>query len=357
MACQHPLWIRNRRYFDKSRTTSLDPHDDHYSSLALRPWDVARRRLLVPCGKCPECLRRLRNDWFVRIERELARCRDEHSNAVFITITISPKYYSEALADPASFIRRFNERIRHKLGSSIKHIYFQEFGTHPEMGSEPRLHFHGFLFNVTSRYNDIRSAVSDLGWIWISGATLKRARYSVKYVTKQISFNPNELENQYVTISNKRVPLSVALLDRKYTRKFVSANVGNYLGIKPRPSASVSSWTYSSSSLSRTYTYSIPRYYDRYLSEEQKLVRSIRSAATYASLSFDPLVKSVVTQCLKLTTATSRLSLDRPFGWLAARFKEFSKACSTFSIDGPAFIPLDVSNFWFNNFNISLNYG
>ena len=131
MACQHPLWIRNRRYFDKKRPrVGLRADDDHRSALALNPWDISRQWLLVPCGKCEDCLRRIRNDWFIRLERELARCKTEYRQAIFITITIAPKYYEKALVDPSWFIRKFNERIRHRLGHSFKHAYFQEFGTH-----------------------------------------------------------------------------------------------------------------------------------------------------------------------------------------------------------------------------------
>lgn len=357
MACSHPLWIRNRRYFDKTRGSSLDAYDDHLSSMALRPWDIARRRILVPCGNCPDCLRRLRNDWFVRIDRELARCRSLGQNAVFVTITIAPKHYPAALANPSSFIRKFNECLRHRLGSSIKHIFFQEFGTHPETGAEPRLHFHGFLFNVTDRYNSIRSAVSDLGWIWLARGTHRRARYVVKYVTKQIEFDPDSILNQNVTIHGKSIPLATALLDRRYTRKFVSAHVGDYLGLQPRPSASVSTWNYYSPKNGVNYTYSIPRYYNKYLSEEDELVRSIRSAASYASLSDDPLVRCVVSQCSKLSPKAATIRVDRTFEWLNKRFREFEKACPSFSIEGPAILPSDISDFWFHNFNISLNYG
>ena len=145
MACQHPIWIRNRRYYDKKRPrVGFNVDADHKSALALYPWDVARQWIMVPCGHCEDCLRRQRNDWFVRLERELARCKAESRQAIFITITISPKYYKDALLDPSGFIRRWNERVRHRIGHSFKHAFFQEFGTHPETGSEPRLHFHGF---------------------------------------------------------------------------------------------------------------------------------------------------------------------------------------------------------------------
>ena len=132
MSCSSPIWIRNRRYFDK-KNPSRNGSDVAKSALALRPWDAARQWLMVPCGKCEDCLRRQRNDWFVRLERELSYCKANSQQAIFVTITIAPRYYNEALLNPSRFIRRFNERLRHKLGHSFKHAFFQEFGTHPEM--------------------------------------------------------------------------------------------------------------------------------------------------------------------------------------------------------------------------------
>ena len=57
---------------------------------------------------------------------------------------------------------------------------------HPEQGNEPRLHFHGVLWDVSCSYNAIREAVKDLGFVWISSITDKRLRYVVKYVGKSV---------------------------------------------------------------------------------------------------------------------------------------------------------------------------
>ena len=98
------------------------------------------------------------------------------------------------------------------------------------------------MFGANVLYNTIRAAVRELGFVWLAKATHKRARYCVKYVTKQIQFNPEEISDKYVTIDGKLTPLSCLLQHRRYTRKFVSAGVGDFLGYMPRPSARISSW-------------------------------------------------------------------------------------------------------------------
>ena len=142
--CQSPIWIRNRAY--SSRTIGLT---DRKVLLMNRPWDYFTQRIMVPCGRCEECLRQQRNDWYVRLERETKYQKSLHRNSVFVTITIAPEYYDSALQNPSAFIRMWFERIRRCFGRSIKHAVFQEFGMHPEQGGEPRLHFHGVLWDVS----------------------------------------------------------------------------------------------------------------------------------------------------------------------------------------------------------------
>ena len=354
MPCSSPIWIRNRRYFDK-KNPCRDGSDVAKSALALRPWDIARQWLMVPCGKCEDCLRRQRNDWFVRLERELARCKAEHQQAIFITITIAPKHYDEALRDPSGFIRRWNERVRHKLGHSFKHAFFQEFGTHPETGTAPRLHFHGFLFRTNCLYNEIRSAVRDLGFVWLAKGTHKRARYVVKYVTKQIYFDPAEIINQNVVLDGKVTPLSALLQHRRYTRKFVSAGVGDFLGYMPRPSSRTSTWSYLAPSTGVVYNYAIPRYYLRYLKPEDEVIRSITSADSYAHFSGSALVKRIVSLCVKRFALDSAVSGRASYVWEQKQMMRFSASSRKMpDFDPPTWLDWDILQFWRDHYKLQL---
>lgn len=354
MACSSPIWIRNRRYFDK-KNPCRNGSDVAKSALALRPWDISRQWLLVPCGKCEDCLRRQRNDWFVRLERELARCKAERQQAIFITITIAPKYYEEALLDPTRFIRRWNERVRHKIGHSFKHAFFQEFGTHPEIGSAPRLHFHGFLFGANVLYNDIRKAVGDLGFIWLGKGTHKRARYVVKYVTKQIQFDPEEISDKFITLNGKITPLATVLQHRRYTRKFISAGVGDFLGYMPRPSASVSTWSYFSISRAINYNYSIPRYYSRYFKPEDEVIRSITAADSYARFSKSSLVRHIVSLCVERFGLNSSVSRRETYTWEQKQMMRFAaSSCRMPDFDPPTWLDLDILRFWRDHYKLQL---
>lgn len=250
-----------------------------------RPWDYFTQRIMVPCGRCEECLRHQRNDWFVRLERETKYQKFLHRNSVFVTITIAPEYYDSALQNPSSFIRLWFERIRRRLGHSIKHALFQEFGIHPEQGSEPRLHFHGVLWDVPYSYNSIRKAVSDLGFIWISHITDKRLRYVVKYVGKSIYMDDSSVafaKSLTITAGKLITNLYDFLQNSRYRRKFISPGVGDYLGDFKAPGVGSGLWFYTDSETGDVYRYRIPRYYDKYLSQDALVFRKISTAWTYA---------------------------------------------------------------------------
>lgn len=279
--CLSPIWIKNPSY--NARTIGLT---DRKVLLKNRPWDYFTQRIMVPCGRCEECLRQQRNDWYVRLERETKYHKSLRHNSLFVTITIAPEYYDSALLNPSSFIRLWFERIRRRFGSSIKHAVFQEFGMHPEQGREPRLHFHGVLWDVSYSYNAIREAVKDLGFVWISSITDKRLRYVVKYVGKSVYMDESS------AVFAKSLPISVGKLktnlydflqDSRYRRKFISPGVGDYLGDFKAPGVTSGLWSYTDYQTGVVYRYRIPRYYDKYLSQDALLFRKISTAWTYAN--------------------------------------------------------------------------
>lgn len=232
--------------------------------------------------------------------------------------------------------------------------FFQEFGSHPEMGNEPRLHFHGFIFGLNVMYNKLREAVGDLGFIWLGKATARRARYCVKYVVKQIGCPP-EVADKLITVNGKSCKLSSLLEHRRYTRKFISAGVGDYLGRRPAPSATVTSWDYLDAKTSVVYNYSIPRYYSRYLKQKDEIRRSVLSAHAYSLFSKSPLVKRVLALCIERFAPTASLSYRDTYNWHLTQFRRFSAAQKPVpDFDPPAWLTPDIVHFWNSEYNLQL---
>lgn len=120
--------------------------------------------VLVPCGKCLECLRDKQNDWVVRLFME----SQYHSNVLFFTLTYSPKsvpelvdcngvvyrtVYKKHLQD---WFKRFRFRYCKYYGENAQLKYFitSEYGP-----STKRPHYHGLLFGVPYKvFNELALA-------------------------------------------------------------------------------------------------------------------------------------------------------------------------------------------------------
>lgn len=320
-----------------------------------RPWDYFTQRIMVPCGRCEECLRQQRNDWYVRLERETKYQKSLHRNSVFVTITIAPEYYDRALQDPSSFIRLWFERIRRRFGHSIKHAVFQEFGMHPELGSQPRLHFHGVLWDVQHSYNAIREAVRDLGFVWIASISDKRLRYVVKYVGKSVYMDERSssfAKSLPIVVGKLKTNLYDFLQNSRYRRKFISSGVGDYLGDFKAPGVSSGLWSYTDCKTGVVYRYRIPRYYDKYLSQDALLFRKVATAWTYAIAFCDRLALGFLREVAERVLRPSDFSLAVKGGFSRlVKLREFLS-----KVKGrPIFLAVtsDVIDFWVDFFGVS----
>lgn len=258
MPCLSPIRIRNRRF-------CADSPDEVLDRLAEHPASIACQYLVVPCGRCSECLRANRNAWFVRMNREKAWSRSIGWKCHFLTITINEESYPKAIESPSAFIRDFFESYRHATGKKLKHVVFQEFG--PTTG---RLHFHGLVFAPDLDYRRLRAAVARLGYIWIRPTRSSDAGYCAKYVTKGIESGDPRYR------------------DPRYRRKFVSPHFGDYLGTLPPPSETVKTWDFLDTRSGVVYRYTIPRYFRKYATPLSLKRMEFQSAVSLYALDPDP---------------------------------------------------------------------
>lgn len=133
----------------------------------------------VPCGKCINCLRSRFTMWRTRLLYEFYyMSSDQRANSYFVTLTIKPEYYPAIRADPAKYIRRFLDRIRKKVGTSVRHFIITEFGDQTQ-----RLHFHGLFFDIQFDINTLEDYWS-YGFVAWSQLNETRIGYAVGYVSK-----------------------------------------------------------------------------------------------------------------------------------------------------------------------------
>ena len=108
----------------------------------------------------------------------------------------------------------------------------------------------------------------------------------MKYVGKSVYMDESSAafaKSCPITVGKLNTNLYDFLQNSRYRRKFVSPGVGDYLGDFKVPDAASGLWSYTDCKTGVVYRYRIPRYYDKYLSQDALVFRKISTAWTYAS--------------------------------------------------------------------------
>lgn len=140
----------------------------------------------VPCGRCPECLKRRSSIWGFRLRKEEERAK----SALFVTLTYDTKYIP---ITPKGFmtldvrdVQKFFKRLRNSHTDEQYPIRYYVCG---EYGSKRRRpHYHVILFNSDElsiakawiHPQDFRP-LGHIDFGQVSGASIS---YTVKYINK-----------------------------------------------------------------------------------------------------------------------------------------------------------------------------
>lgn len=162
-------------------------------------WDIYDTRVgevMIPCGRCEECLKAKARNWTARLIEEIPI----HKYNYFITLTFDPiqlgilsKKTGIGETNPivGIAIRRMLERWRKTYKTSLKHWFITELG---HEGTE-RIHAHGLIFsNTPLEFECIEQKKDGIMAKWkywkygnifvgtyVNGRTIN---YLMKYVTK-----------------------------------------------------------------------------------------------------------------------------------------------------------------------------
>lgn len=188
MACYHPLHIVHptRRKWKRDKYIP-----NSYENMLIPNF------LDVPCGKCPQCIRRRARDWKVRIMAEHARFK--YRGCRFVTLTFSDEMlfrYWKGDGSPkvtqryenydiSLIVRRFLENLRKRTGKSVRHVFIPEFGS--SKNHTKRLHIHGILFGCFLSRETLESSWRN-GFIHVHNyCDARTSGYITKYLTKDIT--------------------------------------------------------------------------------------------------------------------------------------------------------------------------
>lgn len=226
MPCENPRRIRNPRY-KLSDENFIRPEVvqalDFYTSLGYpEPPD---KFLSVPCGKCSSCVRTRMLGFKIRLLSEL-----EHTpgKSTFITLTFDDDNLNRFKDNPNKSIRLFLDRMRKRLGHSVRHWICAEYGEK----NTKRLHYHGLLFDIPEALDeDMLTSLWPYGISHFGYVCDETIPYLTKYVTK------NEQKD------GKKLPRIISsfgigkdfIKDYKYLKSLLQASIPGKQGVIPLP--------------------------------------------------------------------------------------------------------------------------
>ncbi len=195
MSCLHPITVPNPRYKTWKKNMSSDVYVDTMVDLfgTIHPKD---EYLSVPCGHCYQCRKRRAKEWRLRLLWE----NERHHNAVFITLSIAPKYLKEVEENPSKFIRRYLDLLRKYTnhGRYLKHWFITEHGDSERYTG--RLHFHGIIWDVDKDSTPFKELHKrwKYGNVWIGWCNARTCNYVTKYLLKH-------KESEHVPLDEKQI--------------------------------------------------------------------------------------------------------------------------------------------------------
>ena len=123
----------------------------------------------------------------------------------------------------------------------------------------------------------------------------------------------------------------------------------------PRPSSRVSSWSYYDFEKRINYNYAIPRYYLRYLKQEDDVIRSITASDAYSRFSKSPLVKHIVSLCIERFNLNSAVSRRDTYSWEQKQVMRFAASNRRMpDFDPPTWLDADILRFWRDHYKLQL---
>lgn len=139
------------------------------------------RAIRVPCGKCPQCLKRRQNQWAFRLNEE----KKKSTSCSFITFTYEDPPLTSCgkqtlkKKDFQDFMKRLRKQIKNY---GIKYYMCGEYG-----GITQRPHYHAIMFNLPQSYlqnSDKLHSAWGHGHIYLAKANLATMHYVVGYLQK-----------------------------------------------------------------------------------------------------------------------------------------------------------------------------
>lgn len=163
---------------------------------------------VVPCGKCPECLRARANSWAFRLYNEMK----QSSSAKFLTFTYDdenqPLSFNGIPTLEKQDFQKFMKRLRKETQAPLKYYACGEYGDQTE-----RPHYHAIMFNLPKSHIINSQPLQNTwqkGHVNIDPCNMATINYTLKYLMKG-KFQPQHEEddrNPLFALMSKKMGLN-----------------------------------------------------------------------------------------------------------------------------------------------------
>lgn len=151
--------------------------------------------IYVPCGKCVNCLKKISDEWTMRVMLEY-----DHGNwdsSFFVTFTYDDGHLHDDGVNKRD-LQLFHKRLR-KAGFHFKYVVISEYGSHTK-----RPHYHGIYFGLPEYIFD---DYWEHGFVYVKPVNIDNIRYVCGYHILKNEFKP-EGSNDNFKLSSKGLGLS-----------------------------------------------------------------------------------------------------------------------------------------------------
>jgi hypothetical protein len=186
--------------------------------MCLSPWPASQDdtgkahydpegALLLPCGKCNECIKLRSTEWAIRARHEMSL----HNHNCFLTLTYDEDNLDSEFTDIRPF-QNFMKSLRKKIKKKIRYMVSHEYG---EKKHRPHHHVIIFGYNPTNQQpirktkkgytlytSDDISKLWEHGYHSIGEANEKTAYYIASYALKGKSHSFYNSEGEFITVTD-----------------------------------------------------------------------------------------------------------------------------------------------------------
>lgn len=180
--------------------------------------------MLVPCGKCPRCLKRRRDEW---LNRCLAEARHSEST-LFVTLTYDPWHLPHTKNGVPCVCKRDLQLFLKRLRKSIEPYKIRYYGVSEYGENFGRPHYHLLVYNFPWSNFEPLSTIEkawSCGIVDVVSAEPPCIGYVTRYCLAQHRHDLSLGRVPGFMLCSKRPPLGAAWYDSKKLHRYLDASL------------------------------------------------------------------------------------------------------------------------------------